>query len=396
MRIKKEIVVVNNKFEKKIFIFNRKERRKYEINEEMFYFLKDTTEKDIDYETAIKMIDKETIDFLLKNNILSNNKTIYLSNFKEPKNYNKARIFMEITDKCNLKCKHCYGNFEIMNNNNIPLNKVLEIIKEAKENNVYEFDLTGGEPLLYPHLESVLKALYDAGMIVSIFSNLVPLTDNILKTLKKYNVKKVITSLDSSIEEVHDEFRGKKGSFKKTVSAINKLKESGIEVSINTMIGQHNINYIDKHIEFLKSFNVPYVLDVIVSEGRAQDIGENTLESSNVIKNIINKNSNNLLLLENYIDCGIAKRFIYIKSDGNIYICPSLIKEEFYLGNINKKVDINNIWENMDKRFSYIHCKDKNKDCKVCLGGCRARVYNKTGDINGPDEVFCNLMKGFE
>ena len=64
------------------------------------------------------------------------------------------------------------------------------MIKQAVKLNVYQFDLTGGEPLLYKDLEYLLSKLYDAGMLVTIFSNLTIQSNKVLDLFEKYELTK--------------------------------------------------------------------------------------------------------------------------------------------------------------------------------------------------------------
>ncbi len=393
MKLSNRCVMVNNKFEKKNFIYDRNGHIKYEINNEMFELIKDIHDNKKDYKCAILDYDKDIIDELVSLEILTNNEEKYIFNIKQPSKLNSARIFLEITDKCNLNCKHCYGGFASKNRNMISLNDIDNIIDEAVELGIYEFDITGGEPLLYHKLEDVLSKLYDSGMLVSIFTNLTLLTNHHLEIFNKYCVKKVITSIDSCYKNVHDEFRGCNGCFDKTMKNIEKLKKLNIELSINTMIGNHNIKYIDEMIIFLKKLELPFVLDVITNEGRAMTLNENISTSANIIKTIFSKYNNDINKEMNFKHCGIGNRFIYIKSDGNIYICPSLIDDKYKIGNIKQK-NLYEVWENMTKRFGNLSCSKKSNKCKKCNGGCRARALKLHNNIMDVDNVYCTIVKG--
>ena len=59
-------------------------------------------------------------------------------------------LMLNITEKCNLTCKHCY----ITNKNPIdfPFDKLKEIIKGFHDLQGIKIILTGGEPYLYSHL----------------------------------------------------------------------------------------------------------------------------------------------------------------------------------------------------------------------------------------------------
>lgn len=394
MKLSNDCVMINNQFEKTIFIYDRRVHVKYNINFEMFNLIKDIHDNKINYANAILSYDKDIIDELLIKQILTKKEEKYIPNIKHPNDFNTARIFIEITNKCNLNCSHCYGGFARKNKDFISMSDIDKIISEAINLGIYEFDITGGEPLLFPELEQLLDKLYDSGMLVSIFTNLTIFSDEHLEIFKKYCVKKVITSIDSCYKDIHDNFRGSKGCFEKTMQSIKKLKTSSIELSINTMIGRHNIKYIDDMIEFLQELKLPFVLDVITNEGRALSLNEDINDSSNAIKTILEKYNDNINKDMNFKYCGVGDRFVYIKSDGNVYICPSLINDEYKIGNIYNNFNLYIIWDKMKKTFGNLACSCKNEKCKKCKGGCRARALKNHGNISAVDDVYCTIIKG--
>ena len=386
------IVAVKNPFENKIFIYDRLNKIEFNINEDTFEILKDIKNNNYTKNDLIEIFPEEFIESLFEMNILTIKKQKNINNVKELTKYNNARIFVELTEKCNLKCQHCYGNFECKKVNSLNIERLKTIIDNASKSGVYQFDITGGEPLLYKNIEELLEYAYNSGMLVRIFTNLTLYNNKFRDMILKYGVKDIVTSIDSCNEEEHDKFRGQNGSFKKTIRAIQDLKKYDLNISVNTMIGNHNKNHIPELIEFLQNLNVKSVLDVIVPEGRAQSLNENIIESANIIKNIYKEYYDIINHEAISINCGIGNRFVYIKSNGNIYICPSLIYDEYKLGDISN-FDTFSTWREMNNKFSGLHCDRENKLCKKCTGGCRARALKLNGNINSKDDVYCIINK---
>ena len=391
--INQDIVVVNNPFENTIFTYDRKKHIKSIINEDMFDMLDYiyqhegiTLEKLIEYYEDIEDIIEQLIDL----SIIKTNKQKRCHNIKKLQKFDTARLFVELTDKCNLRCKHCYGDFKPENYYHLNIDDLDNLIKQAVELNVYQFDLTGGEPLLYKDLELLLSKLYDAGMLVTIFSNLTIQKEDIINLLNKYCVKKVITSIDSHIEKVHDEFRGVNGALSKTLNNISKLKNTSIELSVNTLVGNHNEKTINETIMFLKKLDLPCVLDAIIPNGRANQLDENTFKSVQIIHDLYNNKEFNVEL--KITDCGVGKRFLYIKSNGNVCLCPSLITEQFVFDNINHEdFSLLSCWENMNKLYGDLKCNEKCSKKELCNGGCRARALIFKNSLYKRDLNSCIL-----
>ena len=72
--------------------------------------------------------------------------------------------------------------------------------------------LSGGEPLLRKDIFELIQYGTERGLKMALGSNGMLIDDDIARKLKKAGTKKVSISLDSSIPERHDEFRGVNGS----------------------------------------------------------------------------------------------------------------------------------------------------------------------------------------
>src|SRR5258708_15339526 len=77
-------------------------------------------------------------------------------------------IFLQLLENCNLRCRMCYewgenGPYrEKKMLRRLDLDVVRGLIEECKPARPY-YELYGGEPLLYPHIEEVLQAIKQAG-----------------------------------------------------------------------------------------------------------------------------------------------------------------------------------------------------------------------------------------
>ena len=104
-------VIVKNKFEQKNFIFDRQSKTTYNINDQMFVLLQDIKENTNIESFYCDKYSTDIIQNLLSLNVLTYKVPKVVDNIKEVKDFNCARLFFELTSKCNLKCVHCYGGF---------------------------------------------------------------------------------------------------------------------------------------------------------------------------------------------------------------------------------------------------------------------------------------------
>ena len=141
--------------------------------------------------------------------------------------YALASLYLYISDQCNLSCRHCWispGYSESVTRG-IPLEHLKKTILEAKTIGLQSVKLTGGEPLLYRDINALLTFLASEDIVVIIESNGTLFERPILETLRLCQVDQISVSLDAATKEIHDEMRGVKGGFDRTLKGLRLLSE---------------------------------------------------------------------------------------------------------------------------------------------------------------------------
>jgi radical SAM protein with 4Fe4S-binding SPASM domain len=143
---------------------------------------------------------------------------------------------LQITGKCNLKCRHCYigGKGET----ELSLARTRKILAEFEEMQGLRVLITGGEPLLHSRFSEVNALLPEFQVRKVLFTNGTMLDE---KTLRGLNVDEIQISIDG-LDHAHDLLRGK-GTFKAAIEAVRRARNSGFEVSVSTMV--HPANFRD-------------------------------------------------------------------------------------------------------------------------------------------------------
>ena len=79
-----------------------------------------------------------------------------------------TRVLWELTSACNLKCDFCLVEIK---GRHLPVDDALAIADELVAARVDKVLLSGGEPLLYPGIEAVMRRLAGAGVLVKLLTN---------------------------------------------------------------------------------------------------------------------------------------------------------------------------------------------------------------------------------
>src|SRR5579862_1153249 len=134
-------------------------------------------------------------------------------------------VFLQLLEHCNLRCRMCYewgdnGAYlakKTLRRLDLPV--VLKIIEACKPARPH-YDLYGGEPLLYPHIERVLRALQLAESKVQLPTN-GTLLAKYAEVLVATGAERIWVSLDGP-PEINDQQRGE-GVFARAVAGIDRL-----------------------------------------------------------------------------------------------------------------------------------------------------------------------------
>lgn len=163
----------------------------------------------------------------------------------------KNIFFQLCTKTCNLKCKFCYIQKNIFKKEEdfLPLEKIKQslcFLKGKKLNSIY---LTGGEPLLHPDFNQILRMCLKISN-TTVMSNGIMINDKKARFLRKIddesNFETIYRiSLDSTDELENDELRGR-GSFRKAVYAVMSL----LKYEFNPIISVVNYKNKPKNLIF--------------------------------------------------------------------------------------------------------------------------------------------------
>ena len=134
------------------------------------------------------------------------------------------------------------------------------------------FILTGGDPLKRPDIFYLVRRAVAHGLNPAMTPSATPLlTREAIADLKRARLSRLAVSLDGSVPELHDAFRGVNGSYERTLNAIHWANEFGLPIQVNTSISRRNIHDLENMARLLKNFKlVLWSAFFLVPTGRAQ------------------------------------------------------------------------------------------------------------------------------
>ena len=174
----------------------------------------------------------------------------------------------EITNSCNLSCRHCMNSSGKNEFSGLPLEEAKQLIAEMYENGVRSLYISGGEPLTYPSIDELLKFCRNKGFKLSLATNGSLVAEHM--DAISDNVQDISISLDG-IGEIHDRFRGMDGAFEFVKTALEQLRGK-VNTIVSTVIWAENKNQLEELVKFAHGCGVSQInFSYLVPLGRAID-----------------------------------------------------------------------------------------------------------------------------
>ncbi len=282
---------------------------------------------------------------------------------------------LQLTGRCNLKCRHCYLGDATAHD--LPLPLAYSAMDEFDAAGGLRLLVSGGEPLLHRDFWAINERFPEHGFRSVLLTNGTLVDRDVAKRLM---VQEAQVSLDG-MERAHDYIRGQ-GNFQRAVKAIEFLSDAGIAVSVATMVTSLNTGDFEVMASLMESLGVrEWNVDMPVPSGRLSDYPKLMPEPADAAR---------------YMEYGFGGGFhhgpegyacgthlLSIGPDGSVAKCG------FYLdrpaGNITEGLRAS------AEKVSPIRLAEIDCDCEqkeACRGGCRFRAAWYTDSL-GPDPVRC-------
>ncbi len=330
---------------------------------------------------------------------------------------------IELTYRCPLACIHCSSDATSSNNIEISPDKCFEIINEAINMGVEEIAFSGGEPLVWRHIEDAIDLAASGNIKVILYTSGLG-KNNIEKSLENLRNKgldTIIFSLYGADAINHEQITRINGSFNKTINAIKNSKKIGLNTEIHFVALATNYKVLKDIAEMGKQNGVSNISVLrFVPQGRGYLLKSallnklQNLELKKIINELRREGYNirtgspfNFLLLNDQPKCCSAIDRLIIGPDLRIFPCDAfkqIISEEIVETNefsSLEKSTLNECWKkslylNTIRNYLTTEFAEPCKSCKYfenCLSGCLAQKFIYHGNVEKSPDPMCLLIK---
>ena len=364
------------------FVYNIHEDELYELDEEAFEFLKKCNGKN----SCGKLLENsgkdglDSLEYMLNEGIIR----LQAAGKREIKSGSSPvpslrYILLNITNKCNLACRHCYLGGS--GNSHIESPVFEKAVLQFEEMGGLKLMISGGEPLLHPGFWELMDILPSYGLRVVLLSNGTLISERTAKKLSNF-VHEVQISIDGI--NSHDILRGK-GSFDKAMTGIKNLKNHDIPVSIATMVHRYNTGEFEEMQKLFSEIGtISWSVDVPCTTGSLLENMELTLDMKEAARFLEYGFGGGSHESTGNHTCG--SHLCAVSPEGVVSKCGFFESET--TGDVN---DLRAAWAKLCEDFLWTLDKLECHDCRMindCRGGCRFRAKQFKG-ILAPDPLLC-------
>lgn len=305
-------------------------------------------------------------------------------------------VTIEITSHCNLKCCHCYVDDRLSCHtvHYLDVKTIEKIIGEAYALKAITITLTGGEPLMHPEFDNILKLIKERGFLVFLKTNGTLISSKNIQYIKKY-IDSIILSRYGFSAKTYEAVTGVKNSYDRYCNSISLLKQYQIPFKENAILLRENESEID---QFLSS---QLKIEQYISIHKDNPYAGNHRPSDEVLfKYYSNLLKNSSVLPAKVFEgqtydtrvCNCGMCSLTITPQGDVIPCTNF---NYVLGNI-KNQSLNEIWQSKSKAEIISKCQvGEFAKCIQCnkksylLSMAPCNNYAETGNINDVSEEMC-------
>lgn len=299
-------------------------------------------------------------------------------------------LFLEVTDCCNLNCKHCGSGCLSTNRNYMDFEsakKVLDEVADKFDSSQIMICITGGEPLLSKDLFKIIDYSKCLGFSCGMTTNGTLLTRAACSQLKGVGLDTISISLDG-LEKTHNDFRCNPRAFQLALDGIQNAKKVELDPEVVTVVHKGNLEELDILYEFLREIQITsWKIANMDPIGRAKDNASTLLDAHeykillDFVKRIRFKPDNTMevnlgcshylglqyerIVRDFYFQCGAGTKIASVMANGDIGACLDIERnDETIQGNIYKDSFVD-IWKNRFEIFRQ-NKAELNPQCSKC------------------------------
>jgi radical SAM protein with 4Fe4S-binding SPASM domain len=320
-------------------------------------------------------------------------------------------VGVEITNRCNLHCRHCFNRSGEGSVQELPLADLLYLFDQVREMGLTRIRVSGGEPTLHPDFPAIMTKAHRRGLRVSVNTH-GQYPTGVREQIAEQPIDLFIISLDG-LRDANDFIRGR-GVFDRVVDTAGWLHDLGRSVTLGVHLSRSNVNDVEGLIALAAELGVDIKFSPLRPIGRAREFLRDEvltpIDFYGAVQTITDLRADNPgIRISTDFDilrpvgspsppppakasCPAGRSMLNVSYDGYVYPCAFLVtpRREFAAGHL-RETPLLTLWRESPV-FLPFRTLEKDVRCQgcfaygqTCVGGCAAMSYFTTGRLNAHD-----------
>lgn len=317
----------------------------------------------------------------------------------------------ELTHRCPLHCPYCSNPIELQKRENeLSTERWLSVLEQASDLGVVQVHFTGGEPLLRPDLEQLIRSARELGFFVNLITSGVGLTEERVRRLSKAGVDSIQLSMQAASPELADSIAGFK-AYEWKRQAARHIRQSGLALNMNVVLHRANLHQLEELVKLcvdwgaqrLELANAQYYGWALRNVDQLLPLKKQLLEAEAAYVRANERFGNQIELLwivPDYFEdfpkpCmgGWGQISLTVAPDGRVLPCTAASEiRSLSFENVQQR-DLAWIWRDSPSFNAFRGDAWMAEPCRSCerrdldYGGCRCQAFLLTGDARAADPV---------
>ncbi|MDH4136499.1 MAG: radical SAM protein [Anaerolineae bacterium] len=322
-------------------------------------------------------------------------------------------MMLELTNHCNLWCRHCYIS-DRPPRGELTLDELKDILDQLAAEGALFLTFSGGEPLVRKDFFQIAAYARKKEFAFTLFSNGTLITPEVADRLQELCPQRVEISLLGGKASTHDGITQVRGSFDRALRGARLLIERGIKVQLKTTWMRENIEESEQILSLVDEMGASFrgaslvihrrdggaeTADLRATVDQLRAMTQRSYDQNPDVKRIP---PDPVPLTEeqkqNMSPCGAGQTSCRIDSYGNVYPCAAL---DIMLGSLGEET-FATIWHSSEEleKVRAIRVSDLT-ECSSCdlflrCNRCAGLARMETGSLLGPSPQACMTAHAFE
>lgn len=319
-------------------------------------------------------------------------------------------MLAELTYRCVLECAYCSNPLNYRSDEHtdeLSGDEWSGVLREARRLGCVQLGISGGEPLLHPDIDQVVRTAAGEGFYTSLITGGTRLDDSTLDRLVDSGLDHVQVSIDGATEQTNNAITNRE-SHREKLAACRRVSRRGLPLTLNAVLHRFNLSEVGEMIDLadelgadrIELANTQFHGWAMANRSRLMPTPDQLETTRNTVERKRSQHDDLevVWVVPDYhsdypkpCQGGWGKSFLSVTPGGTVLPCHGAARiDGLDFPNVQDR-SLRWIWEDSPAFNAFRGTEWMQEPCRSCprneidYGGCRCQAYQLTGDATRTD-----------